>query len=262
MQLTDHIGYTVNFSNRPQRIISLVPSQTELLAHLGLEQQVAGITKFCIHPEHWFRSKLKVGGTKNIDREKIQSLQPDLVIANKEENDKEQVDWLRSVCPVFVTDVRTLENALTMIEDIGIVTDTEENAQRLIAQLNKKFSMMAMPVRRKTCVYLIWNDPLMAAGGDTFINSMLEKAGFDNVFAGVETGRYPKVNIEKLQHLKPDVVMLSSEPFPFVAKHRQLFEDHLPHSTVVDVDGEMFSWYGSRLLHFDAQSLQSLLGMN
>jgi ABC-type Fe3+-hydroxamate transport system substrate-binding protein len=261
MQLTDHTGNTGNYFDQPRRIISLVPSQTELLAYLGLDDRVVGITKFCIHPEHWFSTKMKVGGTKKINREKIMQLLPDLVIANKEENDKEQIEWLRNICPVFVTDVKTLENAHSMIAEIGLVTGTGENATQLISELDIKFAGMAIPRKRKTCAYLIWNEPLMVAGGDTFINDMLQRSGFDNLFAKNQISRYPEVSIEMLQQARPEVVMLSSEPYPFSARQLQHFQSQLPHSIVLHADGEMFSWYGSRLLQFDAQPIQRLLGM-
>ncbi len=112
---TDQTGREVSIPSHPQRIISLVPSQTELLFDLGLEEQVAGITKFCVHPEKWFRSKTRIGGTKNIKSALIHQLQPDLIIANKEENVKEQVEELAAHYPVWVSDIHDLQSALDMI---------------------------------------------------------------------------------------------------------------------------------------------------
>ncbi len=231
----------------PKRIISLVPSQTELLHDLGLEAETIGITKFCIHPGEWFRSKIRIGGTKALHIEKITALDPDLIIANKEENVKEQVEALAEKFPVFVTDVNDLPTALQMIDDIGSLTGKTTPALSLIEKIKTGFSNLPKPVIRPKTAYMIWKDPWMTIGGDTFIHNMLEAAGFENIF-GNKT-RYPEINIIELSTMNCELVLLSSEPYPFKQKHIDEIQALLPGTKILLVDGEMFSWYGSRLLH-------------
>lgn len=235
-------------SDFPKRIVSLVPSQTELLYTLGLNERVVGITKFCVHPEEWFRSKQRIGGTKNINIDKILSLQPDLVIANKEENVKDQVEALAKRVPVLVTDINNLQQALGMIRDIGEITRTEEKAGELIEAIGKNFKALAdeVPVEKKTCAYLIWKDPYMTVGHDTFIHHMLQYCGFTNAFEHL--ARYPEVSVADMRAKGCEYILLSSEPYPFAEKHIHELNRELPQSKIILVDGEMFSWYGSRLL--------------
>jgi ABC-type Fe3+-hydroxamate transport system substrate-binding protein len=244
----------VNFQLQPKRIVSLVPSQTELLYDLGLDAEVVGITKFCIHPNEWFRSKTRIGGTKNINIEKIKSLNPDLILANKEENVKEQIEALENIAPVWVTDVNNLDDALEMIEMIGTLTSKKLKAESLMQEIKLRFHQLqtCLPDRQainyqlNTC-YLIWKDPYITVGGDTFINDMLNRCGLKNIFEA--TNRYPETSIQKLASMNCDVVLLSSEPYPFKEKHIEEIKSQLPNTKIVLVDGEMFSWYGSRLLH-------------
>jgi ABC-type Fe3+-hydroxamate transport system substrate-binding protein len=229
----------------PSRIISLVPSQTELLHWLGLETETVGITKFCIHPAEWFRNKIRVGGTKTIDIQKIRDLKPDLIIANKEENVKEQVESLAAEWPVWLTDVNTLEEALNMIHNIGDLTRTSSIANELITQIKNQFENTQL-VSPLPAAYLIWREPYMTVGADTFISDMMLKAGFNNVFDS--RSRYPEITVQDIKHSSAEFLMLSSEPYPFKQSHITELQHHLPDVKIVLVDGEMFSWYGSRLL--------------
>lgn len=247
VKFTDQTGREVNISSVPQRIISVVPSQTELLFDLGLHDQIAGITKFCIHPEEMFRTKPRVGGTKQLHIEKIKELNPDLIIANKEENTKEQLEELIQLYPVWISDIKNLDDALNMIKSVGELTGTEKAADEILLNIKLKFQELELKITQNVSVaYLIWQKPFMVAGGDTFINDMMKRAGLINVFQ--TQNRYPETTIEELNELKPDIILLSSEPFPFKDKHRQEMEKTCTGSTVLLVDGEMFSWYGSRLL--------------
>ncbi|HEU4716490.1 MAG TPA: helical backbone metal receptor [Bacteroidia bacterium] len=246
---TDQMGREIHLPARPQRIVSLVPSQTELLHDLGLEHEVAGITKFCIHPESWFRSKKRVGGTKQLNFEAIRALQPDLIIGNKEENEEEQVLALMNEFPVWMSDIRTLDDALAMIKALGNITGTGEKAGAIAGDIREKFSAFdreAASFPEKTVAYFIWKNPFMVAGNGTFIHSMLGRCGWKNVFSDLP-GRYPEITIQDLQEKNPELVVLSSEPYPFAEKHVGEFSLHLPQSKVIVADGEMFSWYGSRL---------------
>jgi ABC-type Fe3+-hydroxamate transport system substrate-binding protein len=247
---TDQTGRTVSISPAPQRIISLVPSQTELLFHLGLEEKVVGITKFCIHPESWFHSKTRVGGTKQINVAIIDRLQPDLIVANKEENVKEQVVELVKQYPVWVSDVNNLDDALEMIEQIGLLTGTKEKAQEINTHIRTNFNSLDKSIPIIRTAYLIWRNPYMTVGGDTFIHAMLQQAGLENIYG--ECSRYPSITIEQLKEDKPDLLLLSSEPYPFRQNHIDELQAHLPHTKIMLVDGELFSWYGSRLLHSPA----------
>ncbi len=239
--------WTIDFP--PKRIISLVPSQTELLHYLGLEEEVIGITKFCVHPEEWFRSKKRVGGTKTANLEKIAELKPDLIIGNKEENQKEQIEALSEKYPVWMSDIKTLEDAFEMIEKIGILTNRTKKATELSNVLRQKFVNLSEGQVGKAnlkVAYFIWKDPYMVAGGGTFIHEILKNCGFLNVYGDVD--RYPEIQLENLKTEKPDLIFLSSEPYPFKEKHFDVFEKACPDAKILVVDGEMFSWYGSRLL--------------
>lgn len=227
------------------KAISLVPSITETLYSLGLNEEVVGTTKFCVHPQDWFRTKERIGGTKNIHIQKIRELQPDLIIANKEENVKEQVEELAKDFEVLLTDVNNFEEALQMLRAVGNAVSKGFEADQLIAGIERKFSKIN-PAEQKTAAYLIWENPYMTVGGDTFIHEMMKKAGFENIFA--DTNRYPETQINELKELKPEYLLLSSEPYPFKQKHSDELQQQLPGTKVILVDGEMFSWYGSRML--------------
>ncbi len=241
----------------PVRIVSLVPSQTELLHYLQLEAETIGITKFCTHPQQWFKNKIRVGGTKTVDIAKVITLNPDLIIANKEENVREQVEILAQQYPVWVTDVNDLKHAQQMIADIGQLTHRHGQATMLVQMIEEQFYTLQKKLEHpfgtvagnthqlRVC-YLIWKDPYITIGSDTFINDMLKKAGFQNTFE--TASRYPAISLDDIRRNGCDVVLLSSEPYPFKEKHIQELQDALPGTRIVLVDGEMFSWYGSRLL--------------
>ena len=239
-----------------KRIVSLVPSQTELLYDLGLDEEVVGITKFCVHPKKWFRTKTRIGGTKTIDIEKIISLQPNLVIANKEENVKEQIEALQKSMNVYVSDIKNLDDALMMIDDVGNLVDRKMQSQQIIKKINNGFADIKNEVELPAA-YLIWRNPYMAAGGDTFINDIMQRCGIYNIFQN--ESRYPEIDIEQLQQLNCKLLLLSSEPFPFKQKHIDELQPLLPATKIMLVDGEMFSWYGSRLI-FATDYFKKLIG--
>lgn len=231
---------------RPNRIVSLVPSQTELLFHLQLGDRVKGITKFCIHPPEWQEEKFIVGGTKNIHLEKILACNPDLIIANKEENVKEQVEALAASCNVWVTDVNDLDGALQMICDIGELTQTQEKATTITTMIKKKFDNLHIAACPLKTTYLIWREPYMTIGGDTFIHDLLTRCGLTNMYAAKE--RYPVTSIDDIKKNGCELLLLSTEPYPFKQQHINELRLCLPNTKIMLVDGEFFSWYGSRLL--------------
>jgi ABC-type Fe3+-hydroxamate transport system substrate-binding protein len=237
-----------NFNYDPKRIISLVPSQTELLSNMGLEEETIAITKFCIHPSRWHSTKIKIGGTKNIHTDEIILLKPDLILCNKEENMQDQITVLAEKFPTYMTDVNSYEQALGMIKAIGVITGKKDVSNQLVDEISSTFQKNTQIEQRNTkTVYLIWKDPFMTVGGDTFISSMMEKAGFNNVFKDFK--RYPTVTLADIQAYNPANIFLSTEPYPFKEKHKPEFERFFPNSKVFLVDGEMFSWYGNRMLY-------------
>ena len=200
-----------------------------------------------MHPEKWFRSKTRVGGTKQLHLDKIAELKPDLILANKEENTKAQIEALQKDFKVYVSDIGNLADALKMIREVGELTDRQTQAEKLVRDIQKEFDQMGeLPLKGKKVIYLIWQKPYMTVGGDTFIHDMLQRCVLKNCFGAQK--RYPEISLADMQKATPDLIFLSSEPFPFKEKHRKEFQTLLPQAKTVLVDGEMFSWYGSRLL--------------
>lgn len=246
LNITDQLGRSITLDGVPRRIVSLVPSQTELLAYLGLDDTVVGITKFCVEPPPWRTSKKVVGGTKKIKIDEILALAPDLVLANKEENTESDVRMLAERVPVWVSDVSTLRDALGMIKSVGQMTNTSQEAANLIEQIQGEFLPLSGITKAKA-LYLIWMDPWMGAASGTFIDSMMTHLGLTNVLS--EQTRYPALSESLIRELNPELILLSSEPYPFTALHRDRIREWMPSAQVRLVDGTYFSWYGSRLLH-------------
>lgn len=264
MLFTDQLNRTIELKEPPKRIISLVPSQTEFLYDIGLEQELVGITRFCVHPEKIFRTKQKVGGTKTFDTKKISVLQPDLIIGNKEENDKAQIMELMANYPVWLSDVKNLDDACQMMQMIGALTERQSESQRIVQEVKDSFDQITFclkgePAKRNKAVYLIWSGPFMSINQDTFIHDMMERAGLDNLFSN-QTSRYPVTTLGELKMLDPDLILLASEPYPFKTNHAIWFEENFPEARILLVNGELFSWYGSRLKKTPAY-LNSLFGM-
>ncbi|MEM9822237.1 MAG: helical backbone metal receptor [Bacteroidota bacterium] len=254
---TDQMHRSIAIPDPPQRIISLVPSQTELLFYLGLTQEVVGITKFCIHPVEQFRAKTKIGGTKQFHFDRIAALHPDLLIGNKEENEKGQIEQLAAQYPLWMSDIVHLGDAMDMILQIGTIVNRQEKATELVAAIEHAFTDLKKQIQQdksqKRVAYLIWRKPYMVAANGTFIHEMLQQAGFINAFA--DQSRYPEVTVATLRAVQPDCLFLSSEPFPFKDKHLAELQNICPNATIKLVDGTLFSWYGNRLLHSAAYFL-------
>ena len=249
MEFTDQMQRVFTLGATPKRIISLVPSQTELLYDLGLEDRLVGITKFCVHPFHLKSTKTIVGGTKNIKLEKIKELQPDIILCNKEENTKEIVETLEKLFPVHVSDVKTIDESITMITQYGKMFRCNTEAAKINDKIRfqlKDFQEFVKDIPVQKVAYFIWRKPWMVAGIDTFINYLLKLCKFENIYES--HGRYPEVEIKKIRlQGDPEIVMLSSEPYPFKEEHAFELGRCTHHAKTVFVDGEYFSWYGSRL---------------
>jgi len=226
------------------KVVSLVPSITEALFDLGLtENEVVGRTKFCIHPEGKVKNVPVIGGTKNINIDKIKALKPDLILANKEENIKEQVEALMEDCKVVVTNVETIEDNYYLLKNLGNIFNKEERAQQFNLKIYDVLEQAKLESPTVKTAYLIWKNPYMTIGSDTFIHKILTEIGFENIFK--DQTRYPEIQMEDLADA--DVIMLSSEPFPFKEKHMEEMKAFYPDKKIMIVDGEAFSWYGTHI---------------
>lgn len=249
LETTDQMHTTIRLESAPKRIVSLVPSQTEFLADLGLVNELVGVTKFCIYPKGLLTPQRNIGGTKNLKLEKIAALNPDIIIGNKEENSKDEIAWLKKRFPVWMSDIITLEDTYEMMLKIGELTNKSTAATSIVQAIKQNFTTFNIDcqdaILHQKIVYLIWYKPMMAAGPNTFIHHIIEKLGWENL---ITEERYPVLSEEQLLQLNPDVLLLSSEPFPFREKHLNYFKGILPNIEIKLVDGEFFSWYGSRLI--------------
>lgn len=242
MIITDQTGYTLTVVKKPLRIVSLVPSITELLVDLGLSKNIVGVTKFCVHPENLKKISTVIGGTKKVNIEKVIAVQPELIISNKEENTEKTIEELRQICPVYTTDISTHMDIIHFIDELGSILPFHQ-AEYIKAKI--KLSIPQKLFKNESVLYLIWQDPYMTIGGDTFIHHNLSLIGLNNIFAQYQ--RYPEVNFNQID--APNFIFLSSEPFPFRVKHKEKIETLFPDSQVVLVNGEAFSWYGTRLMN-------------
>ncbi|TYP97952.1 ABC-type Fe3+-hydroxamate transport system substrate-binding protein [Tenacibaculum adriaticum] len=250
MELSNQINKILDLKQTPKRIVSLVPSQTELLFDLGLENNIVGITKFCVHPYHLKQTKEIVGGTKNIKIDKIKALNPDIILCNKEENTKEIVETCLKIAPVHVSELNTIDDTLELIQFYGEKFSCRTEAAKIIQKINFKlndFKTFIKSIESKKVAYFIWKDPWMVAGNNTYINHLLQLNKFVNIYQNKE--RYPEIELKKIRlEGDPDLVFLSSEPYPFKEEHAFEIGRYTHHAKTVFVDGEMFSWHGSRLI--------------
>ncbi len=247
--LKDQLLRTLTFNSVPKRIVSLVPSQTELLVDLGLADYIVGITKFCVHPVDLRKTKVTVGGTKQVNYQKIIDLNPDIILCNKEENTKAMVFELEKIAQVHVSYISSIEETLEMIRHYGEIFNKPEEASNISKRINSLLSdfksyIVKEPSRR--VAYFIWRKPWMVAANKTIINHLLELNNFENVFSAQV--RYPEVDINDLKNKNIDCILLSSEPYPFKDKHIKEVNSIIPETKILLVNGEYFSWYGTRLL--------------
>ena len=252
-RIRDSLGRTHSFETPPERIVSLVPSLTETLFALGAGARIVGITDFCVHPRAEVASKPRVGGTKNPSLSRIRELRPDLVLANREENRRRDVERLEGEgIPVFVTYARTVEEALHEIRALASITLSDEVGAKIVQNIERALGVVRAdpPEPAPRVVALVWKGPLMAVGGDTFANDMLEKSGGSNPFASSE-GRYPRIREEDLVAARPEILLLPTEPYAFTEEDRlELLRLDLPAARehrIHIVAGELLSWYGPRI---------------
>ncbi len=241
LEIQDQIGRILKLERKPRRIISLVPSLTELAAEFAGEDSIIGLTTWCVHPKGLKESKTIIGGTKNVNVELVRQLQPDLILANKEENIEEQIEILAKDFPVYVSDVRDLKSARGLIKEMGNLLQADEKAHVYLHQATEALSKMDKS--EGSFLIFIWNKPFMVAGPDSYISALLEAKGFKN--AAPNGSRYPELSWEEVQRLKPKYIFLSSEPYPF--KSADTIEFHKARFTCKILDGEMLTWYSHRL---------------
>lgn len=240
-EFTDQLGAVVSIARIPERIISLVPSITEYLYALGLGDRVVGITKFCIYPEEWFKNKPRIGGTKTPDVAKIKALAPDLIIGNKEENREEDIEHLKEMAPVWMSDVNSIEDMYAMLRTIAEMVGKATESEAWIEKWKRYFDQNRNRGLGKRALYFIWKDPEMVVGKDTYIDAYMESIGYVNAVMDV---RYPI--LMSVGDCNPEVVLLSTEPFPFKEEDFEYFQKIFPDAEIVLVSGEEFSWYGVR----------------
>jgi ABC-type Fe3+-hydroxamate transport system substrate-binding protein len=260
--LVDATGVAPALDRPARRIVSLIPSTTETLCALGLADALVGITVYCREPAALLAGKTRVGGEKDPDLEKIRALEPDLVVANVEENRPEDVARLRAWgIPVWVAYPRTVAQAIQMIRDLGRLTGTEARAEAIAAECEARRAeaeARAAGRRPVPCFYAIWREPWMTVGPDTYIHDMLRLVGGANVFAD-RAERYPTVTLDEVAARRPEVILLPDEPFRFRARHRQDFAPYtevpaVRAGRILLVDGKPFSWHGPRI----AEALRTL----
>jgi hypothetical protein len=240
-ECSDQLGNIVSIPRNPQRIISLVPSITEFLYALGLGDRVVAITKFCIYPDEWYLTKPRIGGTKTPDIDKIKAIKPDLIIGNKEENRQEDIAALGEFAPVWMSDVNSIRDMYSMLTSLGEILGMEEESMGWITRWKTYFEENKNKGQGKKALYFIWKDPEMVVGKGTYIDAYMKAIGYANC---VEMGRYPMLS--DLDELNPDVVLLSTEPFPFKETDFGYFQERFPSAQIMLVSGEEFSWYGVR----------------
>jgi ABC-type Fe3+-hydroxamate transport system substrate-binding protein len=254
MQFQDQLGATVELAHEPQRIVSLVPSQTELLFDLGVAEKIVGVTKFCTDPADKVAAVTRVGGTKKFNFARIDALAPDLILGNKEENYQDGIEQLKMRYPVWMSDIYDLEDALSMVEQVATMVGASERGQSLSRTVRARFASLHETLGNRQvprrAAYFIWRKPYMVVGGNNFIDHLMVRAGLCNVFGDRE--RYPEVTAAQVAAARPEVLLLSSEPFPFTPAHRDEFQRMVADAEVRLVDGTLFSWYGSRLLRIPA----------
>ncbi len=249
MIVIDQTGREIKLNFEAKKIICLVPSITEYLFDLGLENNIIGITKFCIKPVNKGQKVTKIGGTKQLKLDLIDKLKPDLIIANKEENTKADIEYLCSKYNVYVSDVNTINESYEMMLNIGILTNKVNEAKKIINKIKHIFKAIKHSFKAISVVYFIWKNPYMLCGGNTFINSILTHLGFKNSILHLD--RYPQVDLAMLLELNPSVCLLSTEPYPFNEKNCIELNLELGFNKSIIVDGEMFSWYGSRMIYWE-----------
>jgi ABC-type Fe3+-hydroxamate transport system substrate-binding protein len=252
---TDALYRPIEIKQAPQRIVSLVPSITEALFTFGLGESVVGVTRFCVEPSDGVAAKQKVGGTKTLDVTHVRELQPDLVIANVEENRPEDVRQLIAAgLNVMVTFPRTVAAGIDMMRQIAEMTDSMAAARPIIDEASAALTeaRARSESRRPLRVFCpIWRNPWMSVGPDTYIHDFLHVCGGLNIFSR-RHDRYPITDLNEIARRDPQVILLPDEPYRFAAKHLPEITKYDYISAVRDrrvhlIEGKHLCWYGPRI---------------
>lgn len=243
-----------------RRVVSIVPSLTETFCAVGGRGRLVGCCAFCIRPAGLLKDPavVKVGGTKTVLRDKLLALKPDLLLLNLEENTLEDIDFFKPRVECYINGVKTLEEGIHTIRELGALLNTLPQAEVLAAQAEAELQQLRAAAKEKLktvphrprLLYAIWKDPWMTINRDTFIDDHLQVCGAENVFAG-RAERYPEVSIEEIVAAQPEVVWLPSEPYIFKAKHQAEFSKlvRVPATQtgrIELVDGDSACWFGVR----------------
>lgn len=256
MECRDELGFALDLDEPPRRIVSLVPSITETLFALGLDRQMVGVTKFCVEPTQGVAAVEKIGGTKNPDLRAISALAPDLVIANAEENRRQDIERMRARgLRVFVTYPRTVSGALQSILGLGRVTHREPQAAALAREVVRVVSVIetSLGVWNKLRLRVfcpIWKKPWMTFNEDTYAHDVLRLLGFLNIF-GDSADRYPRTTLEEALERRPQVVLLPDEPYEFGEADMAELKAELPSGLsrrIMLVSGRDLHWYGVHMI--------------
>jgi ABC-type Fe3+-hydroxamate transport system substrate-binding protein len=253
VRVTDARGRGLRLDAPPRRIVCLVPSITETLFALGAGESVVGVTEFCVHPAEARATRAVVGGTKNPRTEAIRALGPDLVIANREENRRRDVERLEAAgVRVLVTYARTVREAIEEIRSLGVLLGRGDRAEALARECEDALARAARvaPEPRPRAAALVWREPWMVVGADTFAHDLLAACGAENPFAA-RASRYPRIDLAELAAAAPEVLLLPTEPYAFGERDRdELLALDCPaarNGRVHVVEGELLSWYGPRI---------------
>lgn len=248
--VVDCLGREITLPKNISRIVSLVPSISELIYDLNVEDKLVGVTKFCVHPKYFQIEKTVIGGVQDFDIEKIKELNPDVVFASKDENFEDEIAELEKFVPVYVTDVKNINEAKQMISNFGDLLNRRNEATKILMKIDLQLSDLSKitdDLLYRSGAYLVWNEPWVAAGKETFVDSMLKLIKVDNVFSNLNE-RYPMVTGANIHLGNPDIVMLPTEPFKFEDQQAMEISAHTHDAATFFVDGEVFAWYGSRLV--------------
>lgn len=225
------------------RIVSLVPSLTETVCELGLRAQVVGCTSFCVRPPGLQRQATLVGGTKDPDLEAIFALSPTHVLVNDEENKPEHIEALRQRVPTLSTFPKTPLDVPGMLREIGTFLDCD--AEGFARRVERGIAAVKHATVTKKFLYYIWREPYMVAAPDTYISAMMGLAGWVNAVPPGSV-RYPVLTVDEARGLNPELILLSSEPYPFRRRDAERLKGEWPDAPeMVKADGQLFSWYGT-----------------
>lgn len=241
----DDLGRKCIIDKIPQRIISLCPSITETLCDLGLSDKIIACTDYCIHPTEVVKDFDRVGGPKNISKEKITGLSPEIIFAVKEENEPKCIEKISKKIPTYVFDINSINDGIDLIRKIGLIFEVQNKSFFFVDKIQNGYKNLPKINSNKKCLYLVWKDPYIAVGGGTFIGSVLFQINLRNCLRNSEK-RYPKININLLNDF--DLLILPSEPYSFSENDIEGLKNIYPVKQIITVDGEMFSWYGTHQL--------------